>query len=977
MKIFLKDIAGDLLKNYGNDIADHCVVFPSKRSILFFRKYLSELIDKPLFMPSLQTISSLLSRQSTLKQAEALKLVYELYNVYLEAGNPKESFDEFYHWGEMLLADFNDVDKYLVDPDMLFTNLADLKEIDRKFGGLDEDIIAVIRQFWTNFEISKMTGEKSDFLNVWETLPSVYNNFTGRLRSKGLAYEGMITREQTNRVKENPTTWYEEIRVFHFVGFNALNKCEKTILGELKKAGRAKFYWDYDPSYVDTKDHEAGYFIRQNINELPSQKYYGPGNKRYCSVSVYSAPSDVAQAKIIPSLLKEYEAGDDPNDTAIVLADENLLLPVLNSLPEKISKINVTMGFPLYHTPVYSLVHQLLNLQKNRQGRDADITFYYNDVVNVLQHQYVAFNFPADSGSVISDIREKNLLRISRESLLLNELFELIFSDTFNNRTYLQAVLSYAAGLFEEKGSAHLPEASVNDGGDRVSNSGSGTTARPSRLNLQQEYIYNLVLPLNQLSRIMEENGMELGIDLYARLTDRIMRQVVIPFSGEPLQGLQVMGILETRSLDFKNIVFLSANEGKIPKPPPANSYIPYNLREAFGLPTVKHSDSIYAYYFYRLLHRSEKVNFVYNNSTEGLRSGEMSRFLLQLKYDKTYDVSFIDTRFNILPAARVKDVIRRTPEINQHIHSLYLDDNSSKYLSPSGINTWINCRMKFYYRYVAGIKESEDVLEEVDALAFGNILHHVMKEIYEPYTGKMLDGQELKKMLAQKDFMGKMVEKAFRKVFMKGNPGPVRGKNLVITSIIEKMTSQIIEADSKYAPFEIVSLEKYYHGSLPCLVKGVSMTIPLGGAIDRVDRSGKLCRILDYKSGADSVEIRSIDDLFDYDSKDRNGAAFQTLLYCELFARDSASTDIRPSLYPVRKIFSEDFSDVFRIKNGPGTGDLLSYAGVRDHFIAGLEKVLSDIFDPDVDFVMTDDQQKCTYCPYKQLCNRKGRNSI
>lgn len=1002
MKIFLKDIAGDLLKTYGNDIADHCVIFPNNRSILFFRKYLSELIDKPLFMPSLQTISSLLSRQSTLKQAETVKLVYELYTVYLEAGNPKESFDEFYHWGEMLLADFNDVDKYLVNPDLLFTNLADLKEIDRKFGGLDEDIIDIIRQFWTNFEVSKMTGEKSDFLSVWETLPAVYRNYTARLRSKGLAYEGMITREQANEVKNKPDSWYGEIKVFHFVGFNALNKCEKTILDGLKQAGRAKFYWDYDPSYVNIKDHEAGYFIRQNINEFPSEKDYHPGKNRQSSISVYSAPSDVAQAKLIPGLIRECETGDDPNDTAIVLADENLLLPVLNSLPATVNNINVTMGFPLYHTPVYSLVHQLLNLQKNRQDRGAEITFYYNDVINILQHQYVAFNFPADSGTVIREIKEKNILRISMESLLLNGLFEVIFSDSFNMRTYLQAVLSFVAGLFEGNGSAAVEavDSSLPGGEGGEASSGnraarksagsdselpfgegeaasSGTRTSPSRLNLQQEYIYSLVLPLNQLSRIMEESGMELGIDLYARLTDRIMRQVVIPFSGEPLQGLQVMGILETRSLDFRNIILLSANEGKIPKPPPANSYIPYNLREAFGLPTIKHSDSIYAYYFYRLLHRSEKVHFVYNNSTEGLRSGEMSRFLLQLKYDHKYNVSFLDTRFNILPAARVKDLIRRTAEINELIHSLYLDENCSKYLSPSAINTWIGCKMKFYYRYLAGIKESEDVLEEVDALAFGNILHHVMKEIYEPYTGKIIDRDELKDMLADSAYIRKMVGNAFRKVFMKGNPGPVRGKNLVITSIIEKMTSRIIEADSNYAPFEIVSLEKFYRGSLPCVVNGASRLLPLGGAIDRVDRSGELCRILDYKSGADSVEIRSIEDLFDYDSKDRNGAAFQTLLYCELFARDSDATDVRPSLYPVRKIFNEDFSDVFRIKNGAGKGYLLSYDGVREHFLAGLGKILSDIFDPDIDIEMTDDQQKCTYCPYKQLCNRKGKNNF
>jgi ATP-dependent helicase/DNAse subunit B len=257
---------------------------------------------------------------------------------------------------------------------------------------------------------------------------------------------------------------------------------------------------------------------------------------------------------------------------------------------------------------------------------------------------------------------------------------------------------------------------------------------------------------------------------------------------------------------------------------------------------------------------------------------------------------------------------------------------------------------MKFYYRYVAGIKESEDILEEVDALAFGNILHHVMKEIYEPYTGKIIDRDELKNMLADKNFIRRMVGNAFRKVFMKGNPGPVRGKNLVITSIIEKMTTQIIEADLNYAPFEIVSLEKFYTGSVSCVVNGERRMLPVGGAIDRVDRSGSLCRILDYKSGTDSVDIKSIESLFDYDMKERNSAAFQTLLYCELFTQNSTESNIRPSLYPVRKIFSEDFSDVFLLKSGEGKGHLESYAGIRESFLTGLEKILSDIFDPDVD---------------------------
>ena len=942
MKIFLREIASKLLNDHGETLPDHCVVFPNNRSILFFRKYLSELIDKPIFMPSTHTISSLLSAGSSLKLAEQVHLVFELYKVYLEAGNRKVSLDEFYYWGEMLINDFDDIDKYLVDPDLLFTNLADLKQIDQRFGGMSDNIIEIIKQFWTNFDASNMTAEKSDFLTVWDTLADVYRGFTGRLKEKGLAYEGMAIREQVEIIISAPEKWNEDIRMFHFVGFNALNKCEKELLRSLKESGRAIFYWDYDPWYVHNKDHEAGYFIRQNISDFPALQDLGTPDST-CSIKVYSAPSDVAQAKLIPSLIGEYGISEDPNETAIILADEHLLTPVLNSLPGTIQNINVTMGYPLFQTPVYSLVHELLSLQKNRGGKGAKSDFYYNDVINVLQHQYIAFNFPALSDSIIKEIKEKNLIRISRDSLLVDEFFTMVFTGEFNSRTYLQEILSYLIDLLEEDG-----------------------------FSLQREYIYSLILPLNQLGLIMEESGMQPGIDLYARLIDRIMRKIVMPFSGEPLLGVQVMGILETRSLDFKNIIFLSANEGKIPKSPAGNSYIPYNLREAFGLPTVKHSDSIYAYYFYRLLHRAEKVKFIYNSSTEGTRSGEMSRFLLQLKYDERYKTSFLDTRFNILPSARVKDSIIRTDKINRAFESVFLYGDDSKYLSPSAINTWITCNMKFYYRYIVGIEEHEDILEEVDYMSFGNILHQVMKEIYKPYTGKILDAAELERMLGRDDHLKRMSERAFRKVFMKDSNSPIKGKNLIITSIIERMTGQIIKADINYAPLEIISLEKSFSGSVAFSLQGTEHKAKIGGTIDRVDRSGGICRVLDYKSGADDIQIKDLENLFDYDAKARNSAAFQTLLYCELLKQNMDEHEMRPSLYPVRKIFSSGFSDTFVIKNGTARGPLQSYDLIREEYTSGLKQVISDIFDDNRDITMTTDSNKCIYCPYNVLCKRK-----
>ncbi|MBS0011204.1 MAG: PD-(D/E)XK nuclease family protein [Bacteroidales bacterium] len=953
MNIFLKQVASALLKKYGDSISGHCVVFPNNRSVLFFRKYMSELISKPIFMPSLHTISSLIAGRSKLSLAEPVQLVLELYDVYLKAGNRKESLDEFYYWGEMLINDFDDIDKYLVDPEQLFTNIADLKEIDQKFGGLDEEIISIIKQFWINFSASNMTPEKTEFISVWQTLSRVYNAFRDKLEARGLAYEGMIVREQAGQIKAAPEKWMQETDLFHFVGFNALNKGEREILRELKKSGRARFYWDYEQWYVNDNEHEAGHFIRQNLSEFPDDADHAESREARCSVNIYSAPSDVAQAKLIPSLIEDDVISDDPNETAVILADENLLLPVLNSLPETVRNINVTMGYPLFQTPVYSFVNQLLRLQKNRSGHGQDAAFYYNDVLNILQHQYIVFNYPRDAAAIIEETRQKNMLRIKLASLQMNELFRMIFTDVFNSISYIQDILSFISELLEK-------EEDNEEGGQ-------------AGLSLQQEYIYSLILPLNQLAGIMQESDTKPGIDLYSSLADRIMRKIVIPFSGEPLQGVQVMGILETRSLDFKNIIFLSANEGKIPKTPAGNSYIPYNLREAFGLPTIRHYDAIFAYYFYRLFQRAQNINFIYNSSAEGTRSGEMSRFLLQLKYGDRYKASFMDTRFNIVPPARVGEAIVRTSRINKAFESLFITGDKARYLSPSGINTWITCKMKFYYRYIAGLKEAEEIMEEVDHMAFGNILHHMMKELYEPWEGKLLTREEMNRMAGEKDHIKFIAGKAFRKIFMKDKPGEIKGKNLVVTSIIERMAEQILKSDMTFAPLEIISLEKHYTGLVVCNINDTAREVKIGGTLDRADRTGAVNRVLDYKSGGDTLEIKSMEDLFDYDAKNRNSAAFQTLLYCELFMQNTGKDKVKPSLYPVRKIFSEKFSDTFIIKNGEGQGPVESYDSIRDLFMGGLNKVLSDIFDPGRDIEMTGDKQNCRYCPYNILCNRKN----
>jgi CRISPR/Cas system-associated exonuclease Cas4 (RecB family) len=488
---------------------------------------------------------------------------------------------------------------------------------------------------------------------------------------------------------------------------------------------------------------------------------------------------------------------------------------------------------------------------------------------------------------------------------------------------------------------------------------------------IQAEYIYCLLLSINQLDKIIENSNIEFGTEIFGRILDKVIRKIVVPFSGEPLSGLQVMGILETRLLDFDNLIILSANEGVLPKGSAQNSYIPYNLRVAFGLPTVQHQDSIYAYYFYRLLQRAKKVRFVYNSSSAGLKTGEMSRFLLQLKYSSNLKPEFTDSRFLISPPKKFSESIKRDSRINDIIKSQFSSEGS-RGLSPSGINTWINCQMKFYYRYIAKLKEHDDVAIEIDSPLFGNILHEAMSNIYSGFLNREISREMVLRIRDNTDYIKSVVNDSFIKLFHHNKKAKVTGRNIVVVTVLESIIKQILLVDSRMSPLNIIGLERRYNLIIPLKQDNKTLLIPISGIIDRVDVVSGVTRILDYKSGNDNLSIRQFSDLFSYNTKDRNSAAFQTLLYCELYICESTSSIIRPSLYPVRQIFSDGFTDQFVVNKGEHAGAINNYLSLRDDFIINLKKVLTDIVNPYLDIEMTSDRQKCKYCPYAPLCDRE-----
>jgi hypothetical protein len=965
MTYFLEHIAESLLKEFGNTLNRHCLVFPNRRAGLYFLKYLAARIEKPVWVPSILTINELFRSYSSLQIAGNEILLFELYKVYCSLKKPHESFDEFYYWGDMLLNDFDDVDKYLVDASLLFRNMLDIKNIDRQFGGLTEEQVEIIRRFWTNFNHDKPTNEKSGFISIWSVLSDLYSGFRNTLRKKNLAYEGMIFRELAEST-ENYYTSNERWDMVHFIGFNALNECEKVLMDRFKRAGKARFCWDYDKSYIyEGKLNSAGFFLRENLkifgNDMPSGWSYDTMlSKEAPEVCrrVIDASSDVAQVKLVSQLLEEIPdiTKTNAHHTAVVLADENLLMPVLTSLPENLGDINITMGHPLKQTLVYTLIRHLMDLQRNASTTDGVVRFSYKDVISILKHSLLSGLLSESDNELVKEIVKTNLTRVPSERFSKSEVLAQIFNKPLTPAElsgYFKDILSLIA-LNDERNTNKSPNNTVQD-------------------NIRNEFIYRVVLSINRLETIVSSPEVSFTTDTYIKILDRMLKMQSVPFSGEPLTGIQIMGILETRALDFKNLVILSVNEGILPAVYAGSSFIPFSLREAFSLPSVNHQESIYAYHFYRLLQRAENVTFIYNSNSEGLRSGEMSRFLIQMKYEDALKPDFLDLNFEIKIHLTPGEKIDRSEEHSKQLASLFLDRKSGRSLSPSAINTWLSCRMKFFYRYVNRLKEPENISVDIDPAMLGNILHAIMKNLYQPYIGSVLSGGMLNGMIRNRQFLTEIVNEAVNEKYKAGRNDSVSGNELIVRDVLMDYLNRILDTDKALAPFIILNLEDTFSFLLSSLSNGSQIEILTGGNIDRIDTINGVTRIVDYKTGTVSESVNSVSDLFIDDRKKDADAWLQTLLYCEALLATNSGSIVRPSVYKIKKLNRGLLSDKLKLKTGSRIETVVdNYETVRQEFLFGLKGLINTIFREDEPFVKTGDARgKCSWCPYSTLCMR------
>ena len=957
MQPFLQLVAHDLYTKIGNDLSRTVLVFPNKRANLFFNEYLAEESDQPIWSPAAMSISDLLQKLSVQKVGDPIRLVCELYKVFKEETESRETLDDFYFWGELLISDFDDVDKNMVDADKLFSNLQDLKNLMDDYEFLDEEQEEAIRQFFQNFSIERRTELKEKFISLWDKLGIIYHRYREKLAELGIAYEGMLYRNVIEQLDTDRLKYDKYV----FVGFNVLNKVEKEFFQKLQKAGKAMFYWDYDLFYTQRiSKHEAGEFIKRNLidfpNELP-ESYFDifrkPKKIRYISAS-----TENAQARFLPEWVKATQTHTtqivSEKENAIVLCNEALLLPVLHSIPQDVQNVNITMGFPLAQTPVYSFINAAMELQTNGYRPDTG-RFTYEAVSKILKHPYTR---------QLSD----HATRLERELTKTNRFYPLpselkkdgFLTILFTPQSNIRELCDYLLRLIKSISILYRKEGEYDD----IFN------------QLYRESIFQSHLKINRLYSLIESGELSVRTDTLKRLITKVLTASNIPFHGEPAIGLQIMGVLETRNLDFRNLIMLSLNEGQLPKAGGESSFIPYNLRKAFGMTTIEHKNAVYAYYFYRLIQRAENITLLYNTSSDGLNRGEESRFMLQLLVEGPHEITREYLEAGQSPQNTLEIQIEKTPEILRRLYRAYdTAQPESVILSPSALNTYLDCRLRFYYRYVAGLKTPDEVSAEIDSALFGTIFHLSAQLAYTDLTanGKMIQREDLERLLRDEIKLQGYVDQAFKQELFKVAPEEkpeYNGVQLINSKVIVSYLKQLLRNDLQYTPFEMVAMEKKVSEKITIQTALGPLTLRLGGTIDRMDAKEGTLRIVDYKTGGSPKIPANIEQLFT-PSETRPNYIFQTFLYAAIMSRKQPLM-VAPALLYIHRAASESYSPV--IEMGEPRKPKIpvnNFAFFEDEFRERLQALLEEIFDEKEPFTQTEDIKKCAYCDFKAICKR------
>ncbi len=953
MHSFLRNTAENILRN-NFELQNLVIVLPNRRAGLFFTQHLGSLITAPAWMPEVKTIEDIFYQYAGQRPADDLTLVFELYKVYQELHPEPETFDRFYFWGEMILKDFNDVDQFMVDAKKLYHHLSEIKEFETDLSFLTENQIALIRQFWKSFERQDRSHQEK-FLKFWQLLSPLYQNFQASLEVSGLAYSGMLYKKVIDMLE----SLHKPEKHHIFVGFNAFTGTEERLTKHFITEFSAEVFWDIDAYYLEDKNQEAGLFFR----EYRKDKILGPTfpeiipeqiASHKAVVKTYATPLKVNQANLVGAILSKLEVGEPLQETVIILPDEQLLFPVLHSLPGTIDQVNVTMGYPVKNAPVYAFLEAVLELQRYIRVEEGKILFYFKPLKDLLSSTYLKQVNHVFIKEILEEIQSKNQVYIPQERLLQGgPLFAMIFQKLTADRLfdYLLQLMVTMAELLE---------------------------AEP----LQRNHLFQCYKQLNRLQAVFSnQEEIPVNLEFFIRLFRQVFRELKLPFEGEPLQGLQVMGVLESRNLDFRRVIICNMNEDSFPPSGALNSMIPFNIRSAFSLPVQEQNDAIYAYTFYRLLHSAEEVHMIYTTASDQGKAGEKSRFIQQMMVEMGIvieeEVVYVPVDFKT--AADIS--IEKIPEVMEILEKYVIqaDGKAGSAFSPSALNVWLDCRFKFYLQYLANIREKDEVSEEIDAAVFGNLAHYSLENLYQGFMQRKKRNPVEKGDFEQlRNFIFPAIEKAIRDFYNLQEEKEIRlnGQLAIARDVLQKYIEALLRIDEADAPFRILSLEeeKEYRAQLDIQTVHGTKKIALKGIIDRVDEQNGSVRLIDYKSGMDKKEFKSIPSLFDREDSGRNKAAMQTLFYGLLYRQQHPENilPLKPAIFNLREIFKDDFNPYLQEKEPYKMGkEVHDYRVYQEAFEDGLKGILEEIYDPNLPFSQTGDLKKCGFCSYKEICGR------
>lgn len=968
MKTFLEYVAEDIIRKYGSNLAHTAVIFPNKRARLFFNEYLAKAVNGPMWSPAYLTISELFRKHSDKVVADPIKLVCDLHKTFVEVTGMTESLDHFYSWGQIMLADFDDIDKNMADASLVFKNVRDIHELD-DITYLTTEQKEMLKHFFTNFSDDKQSELKKRFLSLWQHFHDIYLSFNRRLADNNEAYEGALYREVASN--DDIDFGYER---YIFVGFNLLQTVEQRVFSRLKKEGRAVFYWDFDKYYMSINgiQNEAGHYISKYLSEYPNaldsdnDYIYGNFNKPK-KITYISAPTENVQASYSRQWLEQDNRLDGGRETAIVLCNEQLLQAIVHNIPDKAEKVNITTGYPLAQSPFCSLLTMIISL-RNEGLRKSNASFKLRYVNRLLKHPYISY-ITANSKELLEEINGENRQYFVRPDVLSRDegtrtLFTIPADNTLPSSASLLRWLSDILCIV-------------------------ASNAKETDDNFFHESLFRVFTIVNRLLGLVNSGDLTVDVKTMQRLLSQIIQTSSIPFHGEPAEGIQYMGVLETRNLDFKHLLLLSCNEGNMPKGVNDTSFIPYSIRKANGLTTIDNKVAIYAYYFYRLMQRAEDITIVYNSTADLTSTGEMSRFMLQMLIESNHcicrktivsgAVSMKRKPAEIEKNAKVMDILRKRFDIQ------YNPKSKRPLLTPTSIATYCRCQLRYYYTYVLGLRDIKDKEEEtIDNVAFGNVFHHSAEEIYKRMlnNGNVLSQQAFDEVLKSKNYILGIVQKMFDEVVYNVKNHQYRpeynGLELINIRVIVSYIEQLLRIDRDMAPIKIKSLEMTVKESIEVRMgdTGQKFQSTIGGDIDRLDeltdKNGyRRIRVVDYKTGSSKMNasLKDVGEIFEpMKISSHSDYYMQTIIYSNIVRHSSQLNDkdlpVSPALLFIQHA---NTNPILLLDKKP----IVDVKDIEVDFRKGLSNLLAEMFDPALTFKPTEDPKRCENCPYKKMCGK------